>query len=176
MNENLSVTKYSNGDEIFQAKTMDDLNMAEKEHMGAWCYIDDEGDVTITENKYGKLYNWFAVSDPRGLCPKGWHVPNILEYENLVEHLGGVQQALKLLKSNKSWVDNGTNETGFSAVPTSNEGYASYWTATDAPPFGLGNSRNKDNAYSFRIEENYIYKDGTYSKKWPMAVRCVKGY
>lgn len=38
---------------------------------------------------YGKLYNWYAINDPRGLAPAGWHIPSIDEFHNLTTCLGG---------------------------------------------------------------------------------------
>ncbi len=67
----------------------------------------------------GRLYNWYAVNHASGLCPSGWHVPFAVEWENLWSYLGGFWVAGTAMKSSSSdtppW--NGTNTSGFSAVP-----------------------------------------------------------
>ena len=72
MAENLKVTHYQNGDEI-------PCNV----------YNDDPSNAAI----YGRLYNWYAVDDERGICPEGWHVPSDdeadSEWQILVDYLGG---------------------------------------------------------------------------------------
>ena len=84
MQKNLDVSRYRNGDPIPQVN-----NLAEWEGLttGAWCYYNfDPKNGKI----YGKLYNWYAVNDPRGLAPKGWHVPTGDELFSLIDCLGGV--------------------------------------------------------------------------------------
>jgi uncharacterized protein (TIGR02145 family) len=43
----------------------------------AWCYYDND---PANGSKYGKLYNWYAINDSRGIAPKGWHVPSDTEW------------------------------------------------------------------------------------------------
>jgi uncharacterized protein (TIGR02145 family) len=68
---------------------------------------------------YGRLYNWYAVANPAGLCPSGWHVPTDTEWTALETQLGGSPVAgaeMKVSWSNSpSW--DGTNSSGFSALP-----------------------------------------------------------
>jgi len=82
--DNLNVSTFRNGDIIPEAKTAVEWHRAEKEKKPAWCYYDNN-----LENgkKYGKLYNWFAVNDPRGLAPEGWHIPSKKEFKVLLENL-----------------------------------------------------------------------------------------
>jgi uncharacterized protein (TIGR02145 family) len=84
--ENLNVSTFRNGDPIPEAKTAVEWHRAEKEKKPAWCYYEN-----YLENgkKFGKLYNWFAVDDPRGLAPEGWHIPSKKEYKVLLENLSG---------------------------------------------------------------------------------------
>lgn len=72
MAENLNVDKFRNGDLILQAKTEEEWKKAGENKHPAWCYFDND---TANDAKYGKLYNWYAVNDPRGLAPAGWHIP-----------------------------------------------------------------------------------------------------
>ena len=72
--KNLNVTKYRNGDIIPQVT---DPTQWANLTTGAWCYYNnDPANGAI----YGKLYNWYAVNDPRGLAPQGWHVPSHTEF------------------------------------------------------------------------------------------------
>ncbi len=72
MAENLNVSTFRNGEPILQTITKTDWENAIKNKKPAWCYYDN--DIKNGE-KYGKLYIWFAVNDPRGLAPIGWHIP-----------------------------------------------------------------------------------------------------
>ena len=66
--KNLDVATYRNGDVIQQAKNGNDWGIAGVLKIGAWCYYDNDSSNGTT---YGKLYNWYAVNDPRGLAPTG---------------------------------------------------------------------------------------------------------
>ena len=82
MVENLKVTHYRNGDAIPNVK---DGTKWSKLSTGAYCVYDNKSSNADT---YGNLYNWFAVSDPRGLAPEGWHVPSDEEMKELEMTLG----------------------------------------------------------------------------------------
>jgi uncharacterized protein (TIGR02145 family) len=58
--------------------------------------------VTITRY-FGKLYNWYTVNDPRGLVPKGYHIPSEAEWTILINFLGGESYAGTKLKANSGW-------------------------------------------------------------------------
>lgn len=66
--------------------------------------------------EYGRLYNWYAVDDGRGLCPYGWHVPADTEWTVMTNHLGGESIAGVHMKTDYGWHNdgNGTNSSGFS--------------------------------------------------------------
>jgi hypothetical protein len=72
---NLNVSKYRNGDIIPEVK---DPKKWANLKTGAWCYYDNDPKNGAI---YGKLYNWYAVNDPRGLAPEGFHVPSKVEIE-----------------------------------------------------------------------------------------------
>ena len=114
MTENLNVDKFHNGDPIPHAKTDEEWIKAFENGEPAWCYYDND---PANGEKYGKLYNWYAVNDPRGLAPKGWHIPNDEEWTTLTNHLG--ENAGTKMKSTGGWNEggNGTNESGFSGLP-----------------------------------------------------------
>jgi uncharacterized protein (TIGR02145 family) len=82
--KNLDVSTYRNGDPIPQVQ---DVGSWSKLTTGAWCYYENK---TTNGTIYGKLYNWYAVNDPRGLAPKGFHIPSSAEWTILIDYLGGV--------------------------------------------------------------------------------------
>src|SRR4030095_15485991 len=83
MVKNLDVTTYRNGDIIPEVT---DPTVWAALTTGAWCYYENNSTNGTT---YGKLYNWYAVNDPRGLAPTGWHVPTDAEWTTLSTCLGG---------------------------------------------------------------------------------------
>ena len=93
---NLDVTHFRNGDPIPEAKTDEEWRSAWANGMPAWTYYEGnpdfgtgEGMSSSESRARGKLYNWLAVSDRRGLAPEGWHVPSFAEWETLTILLGG---------------------------------------------------------------------------------------
>jgi uncharacterized protein (TIGR02145 family) len=99
MTENLNVSSFRNGDPIPEVKTKEEWEKAGKEGRPAWCYYDND---PKNGAKYGKLYNWYVVSDPRGLAPAGWHVPSDTEWTVLNDYLGD-EAAGKKMKSTSGW-------------------------------------------------------------------------
>src|SRR5580765_7574137 len=82
MSRNLDVTYYRNGDVI---PHVTDPTKWQALTTGAWCwYNNDSANGAV----YGKLYNWYAVNDPRGLVPAGWHIPSDAEWNTLSTYLG----------------------------------------------------------------------------------------
>ena len=72
--KNLDVFTYQNGDTITEVKN---INTLKNIKTGAWCYYNFDAK---NGKKYGKLYNFASVKDPRGLAPKGFHIPTSFEY------------------------------------------------------------------------------------------------
>jgi len=118
--ENLNVEIYRNGDSIKKCASETEWDSANHQHIGA--YIIFENNETY-HKKYGKLYNWYAVNDVRGLTPSGWHVATKEEWDSLVKLLG--YSAGYKLKSKFGWEKyeyenisgNGDNYSGFNALP-----------------------------------------------------------
>jgi uncharacterized protein (TIGR02145 family) len=84
MTKNLDVSTFRNGEIIPEAKTNIEWEAAGDNKQPAWCYYDNN---PANGTKYGKLYNWYAVNDPRGLAPDGWHVPTDQEWYELAESI-----------------------------------------------------------------------------------------
>jgi uncharacterized protein (TIGR02145 family) len=82
--KNLEVSVFSNGDSILEAKCAGEWERAGLEQRPAWCYFNND---PANGAKFGKLYNWFAVADPRGLAPRGYHIPTDRELEALLKQL-----------------------------------------------------------------------------------------
>jgi uncharacterized protein (TIGR02145 family) len=98
MTENLNVSTFRNGDPIPEAKTKEEWEKAGKEGKPAWCYCEND---PKNGAKYGKLYNWYTVNDPRGLAPAGWHIPTDAEWTTIENYLG--DDAGKKMKSTSGW-------------------------------------------------------------------------
>jgi uncharacterized protein (TIGR02145 family) len=150
MAENLNVSHFKNGDKIMQAKTVKQWQDAIKEGIPAWCYYDN--DKKKFGKKYAKLYNIFAVIDPRGLSPEGWHVADSVDYRILINYLGGDSIAGYKMKSKSGWLrqglvaedtiatnPNGSNESGFNGIPggyrncdcfSHGNAYGEWWTSS----------------------------------------------
>ncbi|MBD3387296.1 T9SS type A sorting domain-containing protein [candidate division KSB1 bacterium] len=187
MAENLKVTHYRNGDPIPRITDNADWIAVTT---GAYCnYDNDKANVTT----YGRLYNWYAVDDERGIAPDGWHVPTDAEWKQLERFLGlsrseandegwrGSIGGGKLKQAEilywKSPNTGATNESGFSALPggyrlsvygkfSSMGNYAYFWTASASDNDGAW-SRSL-NTHSSGIGRSYG------SEHYGFSVRCVK--
>jgi uncharacterized protein (TIGR02145 family) len=119
MAENLRVTKYRNGDLIANVTGNSAWTILTT---GACCtYGNTDSNDLI--NLYGRLYNWFAVTDSRCIAPEGWHVPTDAEWSTLTTYLGGEGVAAGKMKETgiSHWAKpntNATNESGFTALPS----------------------------------------------------------
>jgi uncharacterized protein (TIGR02145 family) len=178
MVENLNVDKFRNGDPIPHAQTEEEWQQAGENGQPAWCYYDND---PANGKIYGKLYNWYAVSDWRGLAPEGWRIPSDEDWEKLIKLLGGEEVAGGKLKASdttywKSPNFGATNETRFSALPggdrTSggsflNLGIDGYWW--------YSSERSGSGACYHRLGHA---SDGSYrygsTKTYGFSVRCLK--
>jgi uncharacterized protein (TIGR02145 family) len=102
MTKNLDVTHFRNGDTIIQAKTDKEWLECSKKQIPAWCYFKNN---EKNKEKYGLLYNWYAVNDPRGLAPKGYKIPNEEDWNKLINSLGGEMVAAPKMRYGKIWED-----------------------------------------------------------------------
>ena len=170
---NLHVTKYRNGDKIPQVQ---DEKAWAKLKTGAWCYYENKKENGST---YGKLYNWFAVNDKRGLAPKGYHIPSAAEWNILTESLGGKSQAGTEMKSKYGWNNNGngTNTSGFAALPG---GYRFYYNGSF---LDIGSvSRWWSSSQAYASVASYFYLDAKngnlgssgFFLQTGHSVRCIK--
>jgi uncharacterized protein (TIGR02145 family) len=112
---NLDVVNFRNGDLIPEVRSAEEWEKAGKEKRPAWCYYEND---SVKGKTYGRLYNWYAINDPRGISPNGWHVPTNEEWIALETHLGVPNAGLRL-KCNKGWMNNGNGDNlgGFCLMP-----------------------------------------------------------
>ena len=181
MTKNLSVSRYRNGDLIPQVSNPTQwANLT----TGAWCYYANNSANGLV---YGKLYNWYAVNDARGIAPLGWHVPSDAEWTTLVSYLGfadvagGKLKAIGTLQAGTGvwFTPNGasTNSSGFTALPggyIADNGsgsfllskYGYWWSRTE---FGslraIARILNYTNGSVTNLE---------YFKDYGFSVRCIK--
>ena len=113
--KNLDVDSFRNGDPIPYAKTAKEWEIALLYELPAYCNYDNN---PANGEKYGKLYNWYALNDQRGLAPNGYHIPSDEEWMQLIDYLGGKGIAGTKIKSTSGWnYVNGTDSSGFSGLP-----------------------------------------------------------
>lgn len=188
MAENLRASSYANGDPIPNV-TESALWGWDGPEEGAWCLFNND---PIFDQVMGKLYNWYAVSDPRNICPSGWHVPTELDWQamelemgmpvedlDLAQNRGVAEQVGLKLRTTGSqhWAGTmpATNESGFSGIAAGGRGidggfgsmalWARWWTATWA---GGNDARTRgiDYASAGFDATHVVYPTGH-------SVRCV---
>lgn len=187
--ENLRNENYQNGDVI--PGNLDDSEWSSTTTGAVSIY----GESAVCDNfspdinacdpnqslvEFGRLYNWHAVDDVRGLCPSGWHVPTIGEWTVMTEHLGGESSAGDQLKSTYGWWigGNGSNSSGFAGLPggfRNNLGWFSasganghWWSSTlnfgTTPAYGELSSTN----------DNFSSDGLQHSSNHGLSVRCIQ--
>ena len=197
MCKNLDVDHYKNGDPITEVRdSIEWVNLTS----GAWCYYNNDSNIG---KEYGRLYNWYAVNDPRGLSPEGWHIPSdgewkVLEvflgtstvdvektgYRGDTTHLLGVGAALKeegLIHWFWETGNNATNESGFTAfgggyrLYMNVEGYGSFNNYLGSGQWWTSTSFDTETAW---LRHLCAYHADVYRSNWKKnngcSVRCIK--
>jgi uncharacterized protein (TIGR02145 family) len=181
MAENLNVGHFQNGDQIFIVE--DDNGWASSILQPFSCYYQN-----IVENAcpYGRIYNFYAVTDPRELCPVGWHVPDNFEWSLLGNAFGGSSAAGGALKTDGT-VEEGTslwyapntgatNSSGFSAVPGgyrsqfgfyTQKGYGAYYWAGQS-------AGSNDGWFSQLRNDSNSLQGNIFDGRFGAAVRCIR--
>ncbi len=174
MLENLCTGKFANGDLLQFIDNDDEWQLAGKNGIPAWSYFNDD---PCSEIKYGKLYNWHAVNDPRGLAPDGWHIPTDEDWCAMISFLGGEKTAGKKLKSRRGWKNegNGSDKSGFNALPGGyrdpdgwfgNGGFGRWWSSTE---------ESDGKAWRFRLGyDNETIDRYNGPKGYGFSIRCIK--
>ena len=170
--QNLKTTKYCNGD----ALVTDLISISwQSSSVGAWAYYNDDPTMNDT---FGKLYNFYAVTDSRGVCPCGWHVPTTIEWNTLMDFLGGPSVSGGTLKSTTSWNApnvGATDAVGFGAQAggyrlsngtySQQNVYGYFWTK---------NTFGSNGVYRRFYFDSAAVQSVDYSKRGGLSVRCLK--
>ncbi|MEP6846032.1 MAG: fibrobacter succinogenes major paralogous domain-containing protein [Panacibacter sp.] len=176
MAKNLDVSRYRNGDKIPHVK-----NPATWAALttGAWCYYNND---SANGAIYGKLYNWYAVNDPRGLAPNSYHIPSDAEWTTLTTFLGGDLVAGGKMKETGTthWAapnTDATNSSGFTALPGGFRYYAD--NGNDGAFYGIGTSSSWWSSTGYAWYRYLVYNNGSvfrYSDylRVGYSVRCIK--
>jgi uncharacterized protein (TIGR02145 family) len=182
MAENLRTTRYQDGSTIVDANDSalwyhHNYDFVTPPDTGTWCYYlkDPNNNETL-----GKLYNWPAATDSRGICPQGWRIPTDVEWAAMVDSVSDRNTAGTLLKSVDLWPpsDTSTNQSGFNAPP-GRERYldarfnifsvwANFW-ASDYDTF----DSYRASAWLLNTDVAVVYA-GTESKGKGFSCRCIK--
>jgi len=178
MAENLKVTRFNDGTIIKYFVTSGNIATDSLARQGSvWSYYNNEA----SNNKYGKLYTWYAVSPitngNKNICPFGWHVPTKTEFDELVSYLGGNTNIVpKKMKQTGivDWSLDASNSSLFSALPS---GYMDH--------LGYSHGLNQG-AYWWTTSENSFYRAKSYSLYYSnfyfndsfirhgLSIRCIK--
>jgi len=174
--ENLNVGTFRNGEAIPEAKTNEQWKAAYTNERAAWCYYNNDPEKAKV---YGRLYNWYAVNDPRGLAPYGWHVPSDEEWTSLVDFLGGEDVAGPKMKAASGWNDggNGNNSSGFTGLPGGHRYYedSEFYHNGNIGFWWSSTSNDKWNAWYRAL--HYSYSNAGRDNggmNTGFSVRCVK--
>lgn len=174
--KNLDVTTYRNGDVIPQVT---DPTQWATLKTGAWCYYNND---SANGAIYGKLYNWYAVNDPRGLAPTGYHIPSDAEWTTLTTFLGGETVAGGKMKATGTalWSTpniDATNTSGFTGLPggfRGNDGWSFVFVGS------YGNWWSSSEYDTSVVWGRYLDYDGgnagrgNTNKEFGFSVRCLR--
>ena len=176
MKENLKTTKYSNGEIVPNI-----IVEREKLITGSWSYLLDD---SYYNNEFGKLYNWYSASDSRGICPKGWHLPSVDEWQ-ILRNFVGETPAFKL-KERSNWnttyfdAETNRNSSNFSAKAGGSGEFEglynkSFSGLTTAAIFWTSNSYDNLNAYvRVLYSSSSEFASNLGAKTTQRSIRCLK--
>jgi uncharacterized protein (TIGR02145 family) len=175
LGENLNTTKYNNGESI---PNITDPTQWYNQLSGAYCNYDNN---PSNSGIYGRLYNSYAISDPRGACPSGWHVPSDAEWTTFVEYLGGMDIAggkIKELGTTHWTSDNPgeTNDFGFTALPGGYRYYTGTFNTIGEYAYWWSSTEYSSDFHWIRYISRYggLLLYNFYQKNYGLTVRCIK--
>ena len=175
--KNLDVSTFRNGEAIPEGNSDAEWNKAVENKQTAWCYYDKD---IQNGKKYGKLYNWYAVNDSRGLAPTGYHIPSDAEWTVLTDFLGGEHIAGEKMKSKQGWQKNGkksgngNNSSGFNGLPggiCNIDG--NFWNVTENGHFWSFSEYNTGFAWYRVLKDARVYREFGYERN-ALSVRCIR--
>jgi uncharacterized protein (TIGR02145 family) len=165
MAENLKTGRYRDGTPI---PNVTDAARWARLTSGAWANYDNQ---VANDTTYGKLYNWHAVNDSRGLCPIGWHVATDAEWTALAAFID--IDPGHMMKSATAW--NGLNASGLNALPAGNRRVeGGFFNIGRSGVFWTSTGNGADMAWSRSLLSSYreLYRYSN-NKKYGYSVRCV---
>ena len=180
LKQNLNVTHYQNGDPI---PNVPDSAQWYKLTSGAYCNYDNDAN---NSNVYGRLYNWYAVNDPRSVAPFGWRVPTFEDWDTLQVFLDyDLVAGGKLKETGTShWMfpnTGATNEYDFTALPGGQRADSIYsGTFSEITQQGYWWSSSEiDTVYPWGVNISYNSEGmtnwGASSRKSGFSIRLIKG-
>ncbi|MBX2972929.1 MAG: T9SS type A sorting domain-containing protein [Flavobacteriales bacterium] len=190
MGTNLRTAHYSDGSAI--PNVTNNNAWLQVGATGAWSNYDNSAAHGAT---YGKLYNWYAATDPRGVCPMGWHVPTDAEWKQLESTLGMPADELNsagtrgeaqnvggMLKSTAVWNapnTGATNETGFSGLPGGARGGFDEGTFFNLGTHGEWWTSSNYGEFNFAVRRQMRHSNGGigrfgYYKGNGYCIRCLR--
>jgi uncharacterized protein (TIGR02145 family) len=177
MAENLRATVYNDGSKI---SFVTNNGIWAGLTAGAYCWYDND---TTNRNTYGALYNWYAVTDRRNICPAGWHVPTDAEWVTMETLLGGGTEAGGKLKETEfmHWQSpntGATNKSGFTGLPggyRDKEFNGAFHNLRSAGYFWTSTQGSSTHAW---MRDLFLMEIGTdrhtYFKAGGLSVRCIR--
>ena len=174
---NLNVDRFRNGDLIINAISEKEWEEAGKNRQPAWCYYDNDSE---NGKIYGKLYNWYAVNDSRGLAPEGWHIPTNDEWSTLISYFGGESVAGGKMKSVTGWIapnTGATNESGFTGLPGGYRTFNAEFSGLGSVGFWWSSSDDSSNfAWALPLDKynGNVNRDYDSFKDSGFSVRCLR--
>lgn len=168
--KDLATSNYRNGDEIPHVQDSAKWSTLTS---GAWCWYENDP-------RKGKLYNWYAIKDPRNLAPAGWHVPNDAEWTILTNYLGGESYAGGRMKEagTDHWKfpnSGATNSSKFTGLPGGYRNYEGNFSAIGRQGYWWSSSKFGTFGSSFGL----VYDNSNFSKYSAIkqngfSVRCIE--
>jgi uncharacterized protein (TIGR02145 family) len=186
MQENLKVSKYSNGDTVGVAASPY-LARHPFPSYSYGTYADLSPQTALIEPLFGKYYNNLAIVDTRNLCPTGWHVATVHEYRTLIKYLDPLADTISNYGLNSDYAGSmmtstymqfGTNSSGFTAMPSGFYGYGFlYWCFNDVPYLATSTLESQTRLYGLRFRtgqtrEGISWEPAGKDDFW--AVRCIQ--
>jgi len=190
LKQNMRTLRYSNGDSL---EFVEEYNKWPQLMEGGCSYYDNDKNNADT---FGLLYNYYAVKDSRNICPVGWHVPSVSEWDTLIEYLarsnfgfnGDGEDIAKSLASAYGWISDNTtsgtvghdqqlnNLTGFSATPSGHRvGWGVFGEKGKQAIYWSSSLYYKYAAYYYSISYKYSYLSrNTSTFNSGFAIRCIK--
>jgi uncharacterized protein (TIGR02145 family) len=178
MAENLRTSKYEDGTTI---PNITDDSQWKTLTTGSWGNYENNSQ---NDSAYGKLYNWYAVHDPRNICPTGWHVPTDAEWTTLTDYLianGHSGAEVSVLKANFGWNyykgqnGNGTDVFGWAGLPG---GYRSssgkFYNIGERGHWWSSSQYISEAWYRGLISDDLGVDKSRYNKRGGFSVRCIK--